>query len=212
MNRMCMLPKKPSQVPSERFKWLQVPFPFSSVGYVCGGSAPTTLSFQQALYYQTNMSPQHFKMHFKVTLHKFERQKQIQWIEKWKPRTWHKNSRVHSRAASISTHDHAECVLLIERYAKSTTSCQCFLVSENEESWWYVFQENQSWKAVASVIQKQNRTKQKLVPQRPNLNSCRTLKKQQVFIWEISLLGQRFHIWLQSIKVISSASVGTHFS
>lgn len=146
------------------------------LGWQCSHSS---LSFQQALCYQTNMSPQHFKMHFKVTLHKFERQKQIQWIEKWKPRTWHKNSRVHSRAASISTHDHAECVLLIERYAKSTTSCQCFLVSENEESWWYVFQENQSWKAVASVIQKQNRTKQKLVPQRPNLNSCRTLKNSK---------------------------------
>lgn len=44
------------------------------LGWQCSHSS---LSFQQALCYQTNMSPQHFKMHFKVTLHKFERQKQI---------------------------------------------------------------------------------------------------------------------------------------
>lgn len=49
MNRMCMLPKKPSQVPSERFKWLQVPFPFSSVGYVWGGNAPTALYLSNKL-------------------------------------------------------------------------------------------------------------------------------------------------------------------
>lgn len=49
MNRTCMLPKKPSQVPSERFKWLQVPFPFSSVGYVWGGNAPTALYLSNKL-------------------------------------------------------------------------------------------------------------------------------------------------------------------
>lgn len=63
----------------------------------------SSLSFQQALCYQTNMSSQHFKMHVKVTLHKFEGQKQIHWIEKWKPSAWHKNSRVRSSTASIST-------------------------------------------------------------------------------------------------------------
>jgi len=57
---------------------------------------------------------------------------------------------------------------------------------------------------------KQNKTKIGASKTKSQLMSY--IKKQQVFIWEISFLGQRIYIWLQSIKVISSASVGTHFS